>query len=150
MKVVLQRVTKAQVSIEGEVVGKIDHGLVLLVGFGANDEDDATDAIDYLVHKIVNCRIFADEAGKLNLNVQQVNGQILSVSQFTLYAATKKGNRPSFTNAQAPALAQANYDKFNQKLAQFVPVQTGHFGADMQVSLVNDRPVTILFDTEHK
>ena len=148
MRVILQRSKNAKVSIAGEVVGQIDHGLVLLVGFTATD---SRDEIEYLVKKIVNCRIFSDEDGKLNLNVKQVQGEILSVSQFTLYADTKKGNRPSFSKAQAPEQAQANYELFNEMLAQAgVSVKTGSFGADMQVELVNDGPVTIIFDTDNK
>lgn len=148
MRVVLQRVKKASVAIDNQTVGAIGQGLLLLVGFQA---DDGSEQIDYLVKKIANCRIFSDEDDKLNLNVQQVNGKILSVSQFTLYADTKKGNRPSFTRAQDPKIASKNYDEFNQKLrALGIEVQTGKFGADMQVSLVNDGPVTIIFDTDNK
>lgn len=148
MRVILQRSKQAKVSIAGEVVGQIDHGLVLLVGFTATD---GREEIEYLVKKIVNCRIFSDEDEKLNLNVKQVQGEILSVSQFTLYADTKKGNRPSFSKAQAPEQAQVNYELFNEMLAQTgVPVKTGNFGADMQVELVNDGPVTIIFDTDNK
>ena len=148
MRVILQRSKKAKVSIAGETVGQITHGLVLLVGF---TENDGLEEIEYLVKKIVNCRIFSDADDKLNLNIKQVQGEILSISQFTLYADTKKGNRPSFSKAQAPKQAQENYELFNKKLAQTgVPVQTGHFGADMQIELVNDGPVTIIFDTENK
>ena len=115
------------------------------------EASDGSEQIDYLVKKIANCRIFSDEEGKLNLNVQQIAGEILSISQFTLYADTKKGNRPSFTKAQEPAKAAANYAEFNQKLqALGIEVQTGEFGADMQVSLINDGPVTIIFDTENR
>ena len=115
------------------------------------EASDGSEQIDHLVKKIANCRIFSDEEGKLNLNVQQIAGEILSISQFTLYADTKKGNRPSFTKAQEPAKAAANYAEFNQKLqALGLEVQTGEFGADMQVSLINDGPVTIIFDTENR
>lgn len=148
MRVVLQRVKKASVAIADQTVGQIDQGLLLLVGFQAGD---GSEQIDHLVKKIANCRIFSDEEGKMNLNVQQIAGKILSISQFTLYADTKKGNRPSFTKAQEPDKAAANYVEFNQKLqALGIEVQTGEFGADMQVSLINDGPVTIIFDTENR
>lgn len=148
MRVVLQRAKNASVSVSGEILGKIDHGLVLLVGF---TDGDGQEEIEWMAKKIANCRIFSDEDDKLNLNVQQVSGQILSISQFTLYADTKKGNRPSFTKAQDPAIAKQNYELFNQKLESYqIPVEVGEFGADMQVSLVNDGPVTIIFDTESK
>lgn len=144
MKVILQRVKEASVSIEGHIEGQIAQGLLLLVG--VSPEDDQTD-IDYAVRKIVHMRIFSDEAGKMNRSVQDIGGEILSVSQFTLFADTKKGNRPAFTGAAAPDLAKKLYHTFNQALSHYVPVQTGIFGADMQVSLVNDGPVTIVLDT---
>ena len=145
MKVVLQRVSQASVTIEEQVVGQINKGFLLLVGIC--DDDTETD-LDYLVKKISQLRVFEDEAGKMNLALGQVNGAILSVSQFTLYASTKKGNRPSFTDAGQPDYAQKMYNLFNQKLAATgIAVETGEFGADMQVALVNDGPVTILFDT---
>ena len=147
MKVVIQRVKEAQVTIDDELVGDISQGLLLLVGVGPDDEQED---LDYAVRKITNMRIFSDDADKMNLSVQDVGGQILSISQFTLYADTKKGNRPAFTGAAKPDLATALYDQFNQKLAQIVPVQTGEFGADMKVSLVNDGPVTIVLDTKNK
>ncbi|HEM5425419.1 D-tyrosyl-tRNA(Tyr) deacylase [Streptococcus suis] len=136
MKIVLQRVSQASVTIEGSIHGQIEQGLLLLVGVGP---DDTQEDLDYAVRKIVNMRIFADEAGK-----------ILSISQFTLFADTKKGNRPAFTGAAAPALASQLYDAFNQALSAFVPVEVGVFGADMAVSLVNDGPVTIVLDTKNK
>ena len=148
MRIVLQRAKNAQVEIDGKVNGKIDRGLVLLVGF---EEGDGQEEIDYMVRKIVNCRIFSDENGKMNLSLKQIGGQILSVSQFTLYADTKKGNRPSFTDAQNPNEASKNYDRFNEKLREEgVIVETGVFGADMKVSFTNDGPVTIIFDTDNK
>lgn len=148
MRTVLQRAKNAQVEIDGKVNGKIDHGLVLLVGF---EEGDGQEEIDYTVRKIVNCRIFSDENGKMNLSLKQIGGQILSVSQFTLYADTKKGNRPSFTDAQNLNEASKNYDRFNEKLREEgVIVETGVFGADMKVSFTNDGPVTIIFDTDNK
>ncbi|MBU7563264.1 D-aminoacyl-tRNA deacylase [Pediococcus ethanolidurans] len=146
MKVVLQRVRHAQVAIEDQVVGKIGVGYLLLVGI---ENTDTTQQIDYLVHKIVNLRVFEDENQKMNLNLKQVNGSILSVSQFTLYADTKHGNRPSFTKAGNPDHAEKCYTLFNQKLqAAGIAVETGKFGADMQVDLQNDGPVTIIFDTD--
>ncbi|WP_241424842.1 D-aminoacyl-tRNA deacylase [Latilactobacillus sakei] len=123
----------------------MNKGFLLLVGIC---DDDTEADLDYLVKKISQLRVFEDEAGKMNLALGQVNGAILSVSQFTLYASTKKGNRPSFTGAGQPDYAQKMYHLFNQKLAATgITVETGEFGADMQVALVNDGPVTILFDT---
>lgn len=145
MKIIIQRVKEASVSIEQEVVGAIQQGLLLLVGVGP--EDDQAD-IDYAVRKLINMRIFSDEAGKMNLSVQDIGGQILSISQFTLFADTKKGNRPAFTGAANPERAKELYEVFNTQLALHVPVQTGVFGADMQVSLINDGPVTIVLDTK--
>ncbi|KRM01135.1 D-tyrosyl-tRNA(Tyr) deacylase [Limosilactobacillus gastricus] len=144
MKVVLQRVKQAQVTVDEEVIGKIGTGFLLLVGFGPDDNDET---LDYLVHKITNLRVFEDEAGKLNLSLKDVQGSILSVSQFTLYANTKKGNRPSFTEAAQPEQATQLYDDFNHRLAATgIPVATGKFGANMQVSLINDGPVTIIYE----
>ncbi|SDQ55853.1 D-aminoacyl-tRNA deacylase [Streptococcus equinus] len=147
MKVVIQRVKEAQVTIDDELVGDISQGLLLLVGVGPDDEQED---LDYAVRKITNMRIFSDDMGKMNLSVQDIKGSILSVSQFTLFADTKKGNRPAFTGAAKPDKASAMYDTFNEALAQFVPVETGVFGADMQVSLVNDGPVTIILDTKSR
>ena len=145
MKIVIQRVSQASVTIDGKIAGAIQQGLLLLVGICP---EDGQEDIDYAVRKISQMRIFSDDADKMNLSVQDVGGQILSISQFTLYADTKKGNRPAFTGAAKPDLATALYDQFNQKLAQTVPVQTGEFGGDMKVSLVNDGPVTIVLDTK--
>ena len=145
MKIVIQRVSQASVTIDGKIAGAIQQGLLLLVGICP---EDGQEDIEYAVRKISQMRIFSDDADKMNLSVQDVGGQILSISQFTLYADTKKGNRPAFTGAAKPELATALYDQFNQKLAQTVPVQTGEFGADMKVSLVNDGPVTIVLDTK--
>ncbi len=145
MKIVMQRVSQASVTIDGKIAGAIQQGLLLLVGICP---EDGQEDIEYAVRKISQMRIFSDNADKMNLSVQDVGGQILSISQFTLYADTKKGNRPAFTGAAKPDLATALYDQFNQKLAQIVPVQTGEFGADMKVSLVNDGPVTIVLDTK--
>ena len=148
MRVLLQRVKQASVEIDGTVNGEIGQGLLLLVGFTENDGDKE---IEYLARKVLNARIFSDADDKMNLNLQQVSGSILSISQFTLYAQTRKGNRPSFTRAQNPDIASKNYDKFNEKLRESgVQVETGIFGADMQVSLVNDGPVTIMYDTDEE
>lgn len=147
MKVILQRVTQASVSIDGHIHAQIANGYLLLVGVGVNDT--VKDA-DYLARKITNLRIFSDDMEKMNGTIQSVNGQILSVSQFTLYADTKKGNRPSFVHAATPQQAKELYDYFNTQLRQNgLNVETGVFGANMQVSLVNDGPVTIIMDTEN-
>ena len=145
MRIVIQRVSQASVRIDGKIAGEIQQGLLLLVGICP---EDGQEDIEYAVRKISQMRIFSDQEDKMNLSIQDVGGQILSISQFTLYADTKKGNRPAFTGAAKPDLATALYDQFNQKLAQTVPVQTGEFGADMKVSLVNDGPVTIVLDTK--
>lgn len=149
MKIVLQRVKSASVAIEGSVVGEIDQGLLLLVGVGP---DDTRDDASYLARKIAGMRIFSDENGKMNLSIDQVGGKILSVSQFTLFADTKKGNRPSFTGAASPEAANKLYEEFNEILRTEygLIVETGEFGADMQVTLVNDGPVTILLDTKNQ
>lgn len=146
MRVVLQRVSQASVTIDQTIVGKINQGFLLLVGIC---DDDTEADLDYLVKKISQLRVFEDPDGKMNLVLAQVDGAILSVSQFTLFASTKKGNRPSFTAAGKPDYAKRLYEQFNQKLAATgIRVATGEFGADMQVALVNDGPVTILFDTK--
>ena len=149
MRIVLQRVKSASVSIEGTVVGEIEQGFLLLVGVGP---DDTRDDASYLARKIAGMRIFSDENGKMNLSIDQVGGKILSVSQFTLFADTKKGNRPSFTGAASPKTANKLYEEFNETLRTEygLIVETGEFGADMQVSLVNDGPVTILLDTKNQ
>lgn len=147
MKIVIQRVMKASLTVEGKSRASINQGLVLLVGIGP---DDVQEDLTYAVRKITNMRIFSDEEGKMNLSVRDIKGKVLSVSQFTLFANTKKGNRPAFTGAAQADLASHLYDQFNQELAQFVPVQTGIFGSDMQVSLTNNGPVTILLDTKNK
>ncbi|KXT84884.1 D-aminoacyl-tRNA deacylase [Streptococcus oralis] len=147
MKIIIQRVKKAQVTIEGQIQGKIHQGLLLLVGVGP--EDQAED-LDYAVRKLTNLRIFSDDEGKMNLSVKDIEGEILSISQFTLFADTKKGNRPAFTGAAKPEQAKEFYEQFNHELAKEVAVQTGVFGADMQVELVNDGPVTIILDTKNR
>ncbi|AYW45763.1 D-aminoacyl-tRNA deacylase [Tetragenococcus koreensis] len=150
MRAVIQRVKNASVTISEEIVGQIDQGFMILLGI---HEEDTQEDVDYLVKKISKLRVFEDENGKLNLSIDAVHGSILSISQFTLYADTKKGNRPSFIKAARPQTAIPLYDAFNQGLSQQgIPVLTGEFGADMQISLVNDGPVTIIYDTreEHK
>lgn len=145
MKIVIQRVKSASVSIDRDVVSKIAQGLLLLVG--VEDADTEFD-LDYAVRKITQMRIFSDSNDKMNLSVQDIKGEILSISQFTLYAETRKGNRPSFSAAGQPEFAKKMYEKFDEKLAETVPTQAGVFGADMQVELVNDGPVTIILDTK--
>ena len=133
MRVVLQRVNHAAVRIDGETVGQIQKGYLLLVGLAPEDTDEQ---LDWMVHKIVNLRVFEDENGKLNRALADVNGEILSISQFTLYADVKHGNRPGFSKAAKPEIAAPLYDRFNEKLRQAgVHVETGRFGADMKVEL---------------
>ena len=145
MRAVVQRVSEASVTIKGAVVGQINCGYMILLG--VHEEDTEKDA-EYLVGKIAKLRVFEDDAGKMNRSIEAVSGSILSISQFTLYAETKKGNRPSFIKAARPDVAIPLYEAFNAGLrAQNIPVVTGEFGADMKVSLVNDGPVTIIFDT---
>lgn len=145
MRAVVQRVKQASVSIKGQVVGEISQGLMVLLGI--HEEDTAAD-VAYLVKKISQLRVFEDEAGKMNASIETVQGAILSISQFTLYAQTKKGNRPSFMKAARPEVAEPLYQAFNKELqARGIRIATGVFGADMQVSLINDGPVTILYDT---
>lgn len=148
MRAVVQRVSKASVTIAQQEVGKIDQGLVILLGI---HEKDTQDDVDYLVKKIAQMRIFEDEQGKMNRSVEDVEGQILSVSQFTLFADTKKGNRPSFISAARPETAIPLYEAFNEGIRnRGVTVATGQFGADMAVSLINDGPVTIIIDSQNK
>ena len=148
MRVVLQRVSSASVTVNDQELGAIGQGYMLLV---AIQDADTEAELDYLVRKTTGLRVFEDKAGKMNLSIQDVGGSILSISQFTLYADTRRGNRPSFTDAGAPAYAEKMYDQFNTKLAATgLTVATGEFGADMKVSLVNDGPVTIIFDTDNK
>ena len=148
MRVVLQRVSHASVTVEEKVIGQIQRGFLLLVGV---THDDAMEDMEYLVRKIVQMRIFEDEEGKLNRSIQDIGGEILSVSQFTLYAETKKGNRPSFSKAAPGDVALEMFEQFNGLLRETgVPVETGQFGADMKVELLNDGPVTILLDSKNR
>ncbi|MBE6152889.1 MAG: D-tyrosyl-tRNA(Tyr) deacylase [Firmicutes bacterium] len=145
MKVVVQRVDKASVSVDEKIVGKIDKGFMLLVGF--THDDDIND-IEYMVRKVVNLRVFDDENGVMNKSILDVGGSILSISQFTLYADTKKGNRPSYVKAMKGELSTVLYDKFNELLKEKVNVETGIFGSEMKVSLINDGPITIILDSK--
>jgi D-tyrosyl-tRNA(Tyr) deacylase len=149
MRIVVQRVSEASVRIEDRIVGSISKGLMVLVGIETTDVQ--TDA-DYLVQKLVNLRIFNDEEGKMNLSIQDVGGELLVVSQFTLHASTKKGNRPSYIRAARPEQAIPLYSYFIEQAQKEVKskIQTGEFGADMKVSLVNDGPVTIIIDSANK
>lgn len=148
MRVVLQRVAHANVTVDEKVIGKIQRGFLLLVGV---THDDTMEDMEYLVRKIVQMRIFEDEEGKLNRSIQDIGGEILSVSQFTLYAETKKGNRPSFSKAAPGDVAIEMFEQFNGLLRETgVPVETGQFGADMKVELLNDGPVTILLDSKNR
>lgn len=149
MKVVIQRVAKSFVTIEGEIVASIQKGLLILVGI---EEVDTKEDIEWLSSKIVNLRIFGDENNVMNLSLKDINGEIIIVSQFTLHASTKKGNRPSYIKAAKPEIAIPLYNQFIQQIEKDLAkkVQTGQFGADMKVSLLNDGPVTILIDTKNK
>lgn len=149
MRLVIQRVTHASVTIEGKVKSAIGPGLLILVGV---ESADTTEDIDWLVRKVAALRIFDDEQGVMNRSVQDINGEALVVSQFTLFASTKKGNRPSWLKAAPHNISVPLYEAFCQRLSQAMgkPVGTGEFGADMKVELLNDGPVTILMDTKNK
>lgn len=148
VRVVIQRVSKASVVADDRKNGEIGRGFMLLVGV---EEEDTSEDVDYLTRKIANMRIFEDDDGKMNLSLKQVEGEILSISQFTLHANTKKGNRPSFIDAAKPDKANQLYEELNNNLREEgFKVETGVFGADMDVSLVNDGPVTILVDSKNK
>lgn len=148
MRAVVQRVSSASVSIAGQQTGAVGQGFLILLGVGP---DDTEADVDYLVNKISKLRVFSDAHGKMNLALAAVGGGVLVVSQFTLYADTHKGNRPSFTKAADPALGERLYQAFLAAFARTgCPVAHGEFGADMQVSLTNDGPVTIIFDTEEQ
>ena len=143
MKTVLQRVTSASVKVDNKIVGKIDNGILVLVSFTEGDNEEK---IDWMIKKIINLRIFDDEYGIMNKSVLDVSGSILSISQFTLYADSTRGNRPSYIKALNGSEAVKLYDLFNTKLKEFIKVETGVFGADMKVSLTNDGPVTIILE----
>ncbi len=149
MRVLIQRVTKASVTIAGQCVAEIGAGLLVLVGV---THDDTDEDIEYLAGKLSRLRIFDDENGVMNLDVTQVGGEVLVVSQFTLHASTRKGNRPSYINAAPEAVARPMYERFVARVEELTgrTVPTGEFGADMQVALVNDGPVTIWMDSRDK
>ncbi len=149
MRIVIQRTKKASVSVEGNLLSAIETGMMVLVGI---EEEDNNEDIDYLVKKICNMRIFDDENGVMNLSVKDVDGEILAISQFTLHARTKKGNRPSYISAAKPDISIPLYEKFVSELSKELgkDVKTGQFGADMQVELINDGPVTIIMDSKAK
>lgn len=149
MRFVIQRVSGASVKIDGTVFSEIQQGFLVLVGI---EELDTKEDADWLCSKLVAMRIFGDAEGKMNLSLQDVNGNVLLVSQFTLFASTKKGNRPSFIKSAKPDIAIPLYEYCIQQLSQLLgkPIKTGQFGADMKVSLVNDGPVTILIDSKNR
>lgn len=149
MKVVVQRVSEASVMIDGEVYSQINQGFVVLLGVGQTDDEQD---INYLVQKILGLRIFSDPEGKMNCSLDEVNGEVLLISQFTLFASTKKGNRPSYIDAAPPGMAIPLYEKFIEVIQATLGsrLKTGIFGADMKVSLINDGPVTILMDSKNK
>jgi D-tyrosyl-tRNA(Tyr) deacylase len=144
MKLVIQRVTNASVTVENKIVGKIGQGFLVLLGVGP---EDTTKEADYLVQKLIKLRVFEDENGKMNLSLKDINGELLIVSQFTLYADCSSGNRPSFVNAAKPEIANELYEYFIKKCKEEnIKVEHGIFGADMKVELLNDGPVTILLE----
>lgn len=144
MRVVVQRVKRASCTIDGSIYSKIKEGYLLLVGF---THTDTMKEVKYLAKKIAGLRVFEDENGKMNLSLKAIGGKILSISQFTLYADTKDGNRPAFINAMNPSDASKLYDAFNEELRTYdIEVYTGIFGADMKIDLLNDGPVTIIYD----
>lgn len=147
MRVIIQRSKDSYVEVEGKVTGKINAGMVILVGFTSGDNETI---IDKMISKILKLRIFDDENGVMNLDVTQINGEILSISQFTLYANTKKGNRPSYIEALNGEEATKLYDLFNKKMDEQIHVETGIFGADMDVHIRNDGPVTIMMELNNE
>jgi D-aminoacyl-tRNA deacylase len=149
MRAVIQRVSKAGVTIDGKVHSQIGNGLLVLLGI---EDADTMEDIEWLSSKIVNLRVFNDENGVMNVSIKDMNGDILLISQFTLYASTKKGNRPSYSRASKPEIAIPMYEKMKKQLAGDLgkAIQTGEFGADMKVELLNDGPVTIVMDTKNK
>ncbi len=149
MKVVIQRVSEASVCVEGQVVGSIQTGLLILLGV---ENDDTSEDIEWLCKKTVQLRIFNDADGKMNLSLQDVGGRLLVISQFTLHASTKKGNRPSYIKSARPEISEPLYEQFVQTLQQAsqTKIEQGIFGADMQVALINNGPVTIIIDSKNK
>ena len=147
MRVVVQRVKESSVSIDNKIYNSIKKGLMILVGF--TEGDNSTD-IDYIVKKVTNLRIFDDESGVMNKSILDVGGSILSISQFTLFADTKKGNRPSYIKALKGELSTILYDEFNKKLQEIVETKTGIFGAEMEINLINDGPITIIIDSKDR
>lgn len=147
MRVVIQRVQNASVNIENKIKSKIGQGLLVLAGF---ENEDTVEDITWICNKLVNLRIFNDEEGKMNLSVSDVKGSVLLVSQFTLFASTKKGNRPSFLESAKPDIAIPLYEKMIQILSAKISTETGEFGADMKVELLNDGPVTIIIDSKNR
>lgn len=144
MKLVIQRVSNAKVKVDNKIVGKIKKGFLVLLGVGKGDTKEQA---DFLVEKLCNLRVFEDNNNKMNLSIKDIDGELLVVSQFTLYADCKKGNRPSFINAASPDIANELYEYFMEKCKKYVRnVQKGIFGADMKVSLLNDGPVTIILE----
>ena len=143
MRVVVQRSLEASCKVDGKIIGQISKGLVLLTGF---TEGDTMETIEWMARKILNLRIFEDEDGVMNRSILEVGGEILSISQFTLYGDVKKGNRPSYIRALNGEKAEKLYQLWNQKLSESIPVTTGKFGADMKIGLINDGPVTILLE----
>ena len=149
MRLLIQRVKEASVTIEGELRSKIGKGLLVLLGV---TNEDTTEDLEYLAQKLLKIRLFDDEQGVMNLDLQQVDGELMVVSQFTLLASTRKGNRPSYIAAAGEAVARPLYEQFVRRMAELTgkPVATGEFGADMQVALINDGPVTIWIDSKNR
>jgi D-tyrosyl-tRNA(Tyr) deacylase len=147
MRLVIQCVSEASVQINNQINGEIGKGLLILIGI---EHEDTKDDADWLVKKVVNLRIFSDDEGKMNHSVIDIDGKALIISQFTLHASTKKGNRPSYIKAARPEHAIPLYNYFVAEIAKHIPIETGEFGADMKVSLINDGPVTISIDSKNK
>ena len=143
MRVLVQRSKKSSVKVDNKIVGQISKGMVLFVGFTAGDSEEN---IDYMIQKILKLRIFDDDNNVMNRNILETNGEILSISQFTLYADTKKGNRPSYIKALNSKEASILYQKFNEKLSKYIKVETGIFQSEMEVSITNDGPITIMLE----
>lgn len=143
MRVLVQRSKKSSVKVDNKVVGQILKGMVLFVGFTAGDSEEN---IDYMIQKILKLRIFDDDNNVMNRNILETNGEVLSISQFTLYADTKKGNRPSYIKALNSKEASILYQKFNEKLSKYIKVETGIFQSEMEVSIINDGPITIMLE----